>query len=160
MEQKQIATDHAVEKIFKAIEDKSIQPKQGIFYDGEVFDAYTFVCNIIKRAEVSIILVDNYIDETVLALFSKRKRDVAVTLYTKESRLFRLDLGRYNQQYPEIVVKELTKSHDRFLIVDNVTVYHIGASLKDLGKKWFAFSKLEIDVEEMLGKLHTNSRNF
>ncbi len=160
VEQKQIATDHRVEKIFKAIEDKSIQPKQGIFYDGEVFDAYTFVCNIIKQATVSIILVDNYIDETVLTLFSKRERGVGVTLYTKGSRPFRLDLQRYNQQYPEIVVKELTKSHDRFLIIDNVTVYHIGASLKDLGKKWFAFSKLEMDVEEMLEKLVSNSRGL
>lgn len=131
-----------------------LPPRQGIFFDGQVFDAHVFVSGIIKSAKRSIILIDNYIDESVLLLLSKRSIDVDVIIYTKTiSQQFDLDLNRYNQQYPPIKVKTFTRSHDRFLIIDYKVVYHLGASLKDLGKKWFAFSRLEIDADILLSNL-------
>ena len=124
------------------LEDTSFTPTQGIFYDGQVFDAYTFISKPIKSAKSSIILIDNYIDESVLTLFSKNQ-NIQVTLYTKIiSKQLQLDVKKYNTQYKPIVVKKLDTSHDRFLIIDEVEVYHVGASLKDLGKKWFAFSRM------------------
>ena len=127
---------------------------QGIFYDGQIFDAHSFVSRLVKSAKISIELLDNYIDESVLTLLSKRNKDVRVTIYTKSiSKQLQLDLDRFNTQYEPVEIKEFTKSHDRFLIIDETEVYHIGASLKDLGKKWFAFSKLNIDAIELLGKL-------
>jgi hypothetical protein len=132
----------------------TLPPSQGIFYDGQIFDAHTFVSKLVKSAQKSIALLDNYIDETVLMLLSKRSKGVNVTIYTKSiSKQFKLDLDRFHKQYESIEVKEFTKSHDRFLIIDQTEVYHIGASLKDLGKKWFAFSKLDFDANELLGKL-------
>jgi len=133
----------------------NLPPNEGIFYDGQIFDAYQFVSDIVKSATKSIILIDNYIDESVLTLLSKRKNSVEATIYTAAiSAQFKLDLKKFNAQYPTINVKTFTKSHDRFLIIDNATVYHIGASLKDLGKKWFAFSKIELDASEMIKKLN------
>jgi hypothetical protein len=127
---------------------------QGIFYDGQIFDAHSFVSRLVKSAKISIELLDNYIDESVLTLLSKRNKDVRVAIYTKSiSKQLQLDLDRFNAQYEPVEIKEFTKSHDRFLIIDETEVYHIGASLKDLGKKWFAFSKLNIDAIELLGKL-------
>jgi hypothetical protein len=127
---------------------------QGIFYDGQIFDAHAFVSKIIKSAHISIHLIDNYIDESVFTLLSKRNTKVEVTIYTKnKTKQLELDLQRFNKQYEQLTVKEFTKSHDRFLIVDEAIVYHIGASLKDLGKKWFAFSKLNIDAKEILTKM-------
>jgi len=132
----------------------NISPTEGIFYDGQIFDAHKFVSEIIKSAKKSIILIDNYVDENVLFLLSKRNSKVTVTIFTAHfSKQLQLDLQRYNAQYPPIDVKLFLKSHDRFLIIDKKTVYHIGASLKDLGKKWFAFSKIEMDAEEMIKKL-------
>jgi len=132
----------------------SLPPNQGIFYDGQIFDAYTFVSKLIKSAQKSIVLLDNYIDESVLMLLSKRNKGIATTIYAKNiSKQFQLDLDRFNQQYDPIEIVEFAKSHDRFLIIDETEIYHIGASLKDLGKKWFAFSKLNIDPKEFLGKL-------
>ena len=132
------------EKIFKAIEAKDLKPKQGIFFEGQIFDAYLLVSNLIKRATNSIILIDNYIDESVLILFSERNKDCKVVIYTKKiSKKLELSLKKYNEQHPVIEIKEFKKSHDRFLILDEEEIYHIGASLKDLGKKWFAFSKLD-----------------
>jgi len=134
----------------------NLPPNEGIFYDGQIFDAYTFVSELIKTAKVSIVLIDNYIDETVLTLLSKRNTDVNATIYTANiSKQFKLDVKRHNAQYPKIEVKQFTKAHDRFLIIDNETVYHIGASLKDLGKKWFAFSKIKLDANEMMKKIET-----
>jgi len=131
-----------------------LTPKEGIFYDGQIFDAYQFVSDIVKSATKSIILIDNYVDESVLTLLSKRNKSVVATIYTAAiSTQLKLDLKKFNSQYPTINVKTFTKSHDRFLIIDNSTVYHIGASLKDLGKKWFAFSKIELDATEMIRKL-------
>ncbi|MDP3292370.1 MAG: ORF6N domain-containing protein [Sulfuricurvum sp.] len=154
LEQKQSKTDEKVEAIFNAIEDKSIKPKQGIFYDGQVYDAYLFVSDLIKSAKESIILIDNYIDESVLTLLSKRDANVKATIYTKDiTKQLELDLQKYNAQYPKIEIKRFDSSHDRFLLIDNIEVYHIGASLKDLGKKWFAFSKLDMGVLNILEKL-------
>lgn len=132
----------------------SLPPNEGIFYDGQIFDAWQFVSGLIKEAGKNIILIDNYIDENILMLLSKRKQGVSETIFTgKISKQFETDLKKHNQQYPGIELKHFTKSHDRFLIIDNNTVYYIGASLKDIGKKWFAFSKIHIDAKELINKL-------
>lgn len=155
LEQKQFKTDEKIESILNAIEDKSIKPKQGIFYDGQVYDAYIFVNDLIKSAKSSIVIIDNYIDESVLTLLSKRDEKVSCIIYTKNIiRQLKLDLEKYNTQYPKIEIKKFEDSHDRFLILDDKEVYHIGASLKDLGKKWFAFSKFDIKAFDMLSKLN------
>lgn len=154
VEQKQLVTDEKFEQLFKALEDKSLKPKQGIFYDGQVFDAYVFVADLIKTAKSSIVLIDNYIDESVLQLFSKRNKKASATIYTKNiSKVLKQDVEKHNAQYPPITLKAFDKAHDRFLIIDKNTVYHFGASLKDLGKKWFAFSKFDIAAMEILTKL-------
>lgn len=128
----------------------SLQPVEGVFYDGQIFDAYVFASNLIKSAKRSIILIDNYVDESVLTVLSKREDNVSAKIVTRSiSDQFQLDLNRHNSQYPQIDVEERADIHDRFLIIDD-TVYHIGASLKDLGKKLFAFSKLEISPEIIL----------
>ena len=129
-------------------------PTQGIFYDGQIFDAYVFVADLIKKAKSSLILIDNYVDETVFVLLAKRNKKVMATIYTKTiSKQLQLDLQKHNSQYPEIKLVEFNHAHDRFLILDEKTLYHLGASLKDLGKKWFAFSKMEMPVQEILLKL-------
>ena len=133
----------------------NLPPNEGIFYDGQIFDAHIFVSNLIKSAKQSIELIDNYIDESVLILLTKRNPNVEVTIYTANiSVQLKLDISRYNAQYPKIEVVQFKKSHDRFLIIDHQTVYHIGASLKDLGKKWFAFSKIALDANEMIAQLN------
>ena len=154
IEQKLLKHDKNFEKIFKAIESKEVELKQGVFFNGQIFDAYVFVSNLIKSAKKSILLIDNYIDETVLTLFSKRKKNVLVTIYTKKvSKQLALDLEKFNQQYIPIEIKEFKDAHDRFLIIDNKELYHFGASLKDLGKKWFAFSKFDMEAIGILEKL-------
>ncbi|MGM9763468.1 MAG: virulence RhuM family protein [Candidatus Cryptobacteroides sp.] len=123
----------------------SLPPVEGVFYNGQIFDAYKFASDLIKSAKKSLILIDNYVDESVLLMLSKRGDGVSATVYTqKTDKALRLDLERHNAQYPKIELLPCSNFHDRFLIVDNETVYHIGASLKDLGKKLFAFSKLSI----------------
>ncbi len=155
VEQKLFITDQKFEQVFKALEDKNIKPKQGIFFDGQVFDAYVFVADLIKSAKKSILLIDNYIDETVLQLFTKRKKNVSVEIYTKHfSKTLNQDLIKHNSQYPNIIIKQFDKAHDRFLIIDKKNIYHFGASLKDLGKKWFAFSKLDINAIDLIKKLN------
>lgn len=152
--QYKLEVDDKFNKLFKAIESKDINPKQGIFYNGQIFDAYIFVSDLIKRAENSIILIDNYIDESVLLLLSKRHEKCVALIYTNTiSKQLELDLKKHNAQYPEIKVQKFELSHDRFLIIDNLDVYHIGASLKDLGKKWFAFSKMDIDSLNIIERL-------
>ncbi len=132
----------------------NLLPNEGIFYDGQIFDAYQFASDLIKSASKSIVLIDNYVDESVLTLLSKRATGVTAMIYTASvSKQLALDLKRFNAQYPVINVKTFTRSHDRFLIIDNSAIYHIGASLKDLGKKWFAFSKIKFDAMEMIKKL-------
>lgn len=139
---------------FDLIINTKLPPNQGIFYDGQIFDAHSFVSKLIKSAKKSIDLLDNYIDDTVLTQLAKREKGVSVVIYTKQfTKQLKLDLERFNKQYEPIEVVEFNKSHDRFLIIDQKEVYHLGASLKDLGKKWFAFSKLNIDAKELLGKL-------
>lgn len=128
--------------------------KEGIFFDGQVFDAYELVVSFIKEAKKSIVLVDNYVDETVLSMLSKRKAQVKATVYTANlSKELSLDLKKHNAQYEPIEIKIFSKSHDRFLIIDDCDLYHFGASLKDLGKKLFAFSKIEINPEIILNYL-------
>jgi len=132
----------------------SLPPNEGIFYDGQIFDAWKFTADLVKSAQSSIVLIDNYIDESVLHLLSKRNIGVKTTIFTsKISKQLQLDIEKFNAQYDPIYVKVFTKSHDRFLIIDNKTVYHIGASLKDLAKKWFAFSKIDIDATVILNLL-------
>jgi len=132
----------------------NLLPNEGIFFEGQIFDAYHFASKLIKSATKSIILIDNYIDESVLMLLSKRNTSVTATIYTASvSQQLKLDIKRFNDQYPAVEVKTFTKSHDRFLIIDNSTVYHIGASIKDLGKKWFAFSKIELNAQDIMKKL-------
>jgi hypothetical protein len=158
VEQKQLEykaeTDEKFDRIFNAIESKEITPKQGIFFDGQIFDAYKFVADLIRTAQKSIILIDNYIDDSVLTILTKRRKNVKAILLTKYiSSQMVLDVKKYNEQYPVIEIREFKNSHDRFIIIDNITVYHFGASLKDLGKKWFAFSKMDIGAIEMLTRL-------
>ena len=132
-----------------------LPPKQGIFFDGQIFDAYKFVSGLVRKAAKSIVLIDNYIDETVLTLFMKRKKNVAVTIFSKEiSETLALDFQKFNTQYQPIDVKVFKNSHDRFMIIDNKDVYHFGASLKDLGKRWFAFSKFDTHALKILDKLN------
>jgi len=154
VERKQLTHDRNFEKIFKAIGEKTLSKEQGVFYDGQVFDAHRFISDLIRSARKSIILIDNYVDDTTLMLFTKRQNHVQTTIYTKNfSRQLELDLRKHNEQYQPIMIKEFRDAHDRFLIIDRNKVYHIGASLKDAGKKWFAFSKLHQDAPLMLEKL-------
>ena len=153
VEQKLFKHDENFNKVFEAIESKELKPKQGIFYDGQIFDAYNFVSDLIRKAKNSIVLIDNYIDDSVLTLFCKNQ-NIDITIYTKNiSKQLIQDLERYNTQYKTIEIKKFQNSHDRFMIIDDKDIYHIGASLKDLGKKWFAFSKLDMDSLSMIEKL-------
>ena len=146
-------TDKKVEQILKHLDDKNATPTQGIFFDGQIFDAYTFVSDLIRSAKKSIVLFDNYVDDTVLTMLDKRKSKVTVTIYTKTiSQKLSLDLAKHNAQYQPIEINQFDKVHDRFLCIDN-TVYHIGASLKDLGKKWFSVNKMEMPAKELLSNM-------
>ena len=133
----------------------NLPQSQGIFFNGQIFDAYLFVTEIIKSAKSEIILIDNYINETVLIQLSKRKEEVKTTIYTgKISQQLQLDIEKHNKQYPPIEIKHFSDAHDRFLIIDRSELYHIGASLKDLGKKWFAFSRMDTLTELILNRLN------
>jgi len=154
VEQKFLQSDENFKKLFKALEDKKIIPKQDIFFKDQVFDAYSFVSNLVRTANTSIILIDNYIDDTVLTHFTKRKKNVKFTILTKNiSKQLKLDIEKYQEQYQFINIIEFRDSHDRFLIIDEKEIYHFGASLKDLGKKWFAFSKMNISSIKIIDKL-------
>ena len=132
----------------------SLPPVEGIFFDGQIYDAYSFVAELVRKAARRIVLIDNYIDDTVLTMLSKREDGVEATIYTgKISKQLQLDIDKHNAQYPPITVRTFSKAHDRFLIIDD-TVYLIGASIKDIGKKWFGFTLLEnTDAEELLGRM-------
>ena len=152
--------ENNLENLSKEVSKISLQlktnnlPTQGIFFDGQIYDAYELMSKIIRSATNEIILIDNYIDETVLTHLSKRAENVKAIIFTKSiSKVLQLDLERHNSQYQPIQIKELRDSHDRFLIIDQNELYHIGASLKDLGKKWFAFSKLNAFLPDVLGKI-------
>ncbi len=139
---------------FQLLINSNLPPQQGVFFEGELFDAHVLISKIIKSAHDSILLFDNYIDETVLTQLAKKNKGVSVKIYTKSiSRQLQLDVEKFNKQYDSLQVFEFDKAHDRFLIIDQKEIYHLGASLKDLGKKWFAFSKLHIDPALILGKL-------
>ena len=154
LELKQLQSDEKFERVFKALEAKNPQPDKGIFFDGQIFDAYAFVSDLIKRAQSEIILIDNYVDESVLIMLGKRRKTVRVNIFTKEiSKALALDLQKHSAQYPPIMVKTFAHSHDRFLIIDQTSLYHFGASLKDLGKKWFAFSRMDSLIGHVLDKL-------
>lgn len=148
------------ESLHKEVKQISLQlrtnelPNQGIFFEGQIFDAYVFVADIIKKAKIDIILIDNYVDETVLTLLAKREKNVAATIYSKQiSKQLQLDVEKHNSQYPPVTLKTFAHSHDRFLVIDKKELYHLGASLKDLGKKWFAFSKMDSLTADVLAKL-------
>lgn len=151
----EIETTNNFEKIFNALESGGGKTsEQGVFFDGELFDAYTFVSDLIRKAERSVDLVDNYVDDTVLVMLSKRKEGVIATVYTQNiTPQLELDLRKHNSQYPPVEVKRMMVSHDRFLILDREEVYHIGASLKDLGKRWFAFSRMDKDGLKIVDRL-------
>jgi hypothetical protein len=153
--------EHNFDNLSKEVKQISLQlrtqelPTQGVFFDGQIFDAYAFMSGLIKKAKKEIILIDNYIDESTITHLSKKEKQVKVILYTKTiSKQLALDIKKANEQYDGFEIQSFMKSHDRFLILDNNTVYHIGASLKDLGKKWFAFTKMEVEsVESILNAL-------
>ena len=144
MQRHQQKADRRIDEVFRRLDAGNAKPQQGVFYDGQIYDAYVFVSNLIRSATRSILLIDNYVDESVLSLLDKRGSCVKATICTlKISKQLKLDIIRHNAQYEPIDIKAFNKSHDRFLCIDD-DVYHIGASIKDLGKKWFAFSKLEV----------------
>lgn len=155
IERKQIESDHKFELVFKALESRDKIPHEGLFFGGQVFDAYELTSRIIRSANHSIVLIDNYIDESTIAHLAKKKKEVTLLLLTKSiSRQLTLDVQKANEQYGNFELKLFNKSHDRFLIIDNNDVYHLGASLKDLGRKWFAFSKLDKEsVESILNEI-------
>lgn len=157
IDQRLIAHDKKLEELTSKVDffvRTSLPPVEGIFFDGQIFDAYTFATNLIKSARRSIVLIDNYIDEEVLLMLSKRSVGVSATIYTKQiTPQLQLDLNRHNNQYARINIRTYRQAHDRFLILDNTDVYHIGASLKDLGKKLFAFSKMGIPASTIINQL-------
>lgn len=153
LEQKQFRTDEKIDLVLNALEDKTKKPDERIFFDGQIYDAYAFINDLFRSAKSEVVLIDNYIDDMVFTLFSKYP-NLKIKIYTQTiSKQLRLDYQKYNSQYKNIELKEFKNAHDRFLIIDEKEMYHIGASLKDLGKKWFAFSKFEIEALEILGRL-------
>ncbi len=154
LEVKQLEHNQKFNKIFDAIEQKEISPKQGIIYDGQIFDAHVFVSKIIRSAKKSIVIIDNYIDDSVLTLLTSRRQSVELKVYTKSiSKRLALDIKKFNEQYGQLDCEELKNIHDRFIIIDENEIYHSGASLKDLGKKISAFSKFEMGSMKLLEKL-------
>ena len=153
LEIRQLRNEEDVEKILSMIDlHKTTQPKQGVFFDGQIYDAYSFISDLVRSADYRIILIDNYIDDTVLTMLSKRADGVEATIYTgKISKQLQLDIDKHNAQYPPITIRIFSKAHDRFLIIDDA-VYLVGASIKDLGKKWFGFTLMENTDE--IGRAH------
>ncbi|WP_323657880.1 ORF6N domain-containing protein [Aliarcobacter butzleri] len=153
IEQKMITYDENFNKLFSALDDKTLKPSEGIFYDGQIFDSYSFINDLLKLAQKEVILIDNYVDDTVFTLFSKYQ-NINFIIYTNAiSKQLNLDFEKYQTQYKNITLKTFKNSHDRFLILDKKEMYHLGASLKDLGKKWFAFSKMNFSIDGILSKL-------
>ncbi|MBP6611779.1 MAG: ORF6N domain-containing protein [Paludibacter sp.] len=157
LEKSQLQNEQKFDQLFKALESGSIKSEKGIFYEGQVFDAYKFISDLVRKAEKSIILIDNYIDDSILTLFAKRSLNVTLKIYTKQiSKQFKLDVEKFSAQYGNVEIVEFALSHDRFLIIDENELYHIGASLKDAGKKWFAFSKMNTEILPLLTKIQEN----
>lgn len=157
LDRKQLENEQNFEKVFAKFEENE-PVRQGIFFDSQTYDAYTFVADRIREAKSRIILIDNYVDDTVLTILDKRDTGVAATIYTMQiSKSFQLDIDKHNTQYPTIEVKVFRDSHDRFLIIDS-SVYHFGASIKDLGKKWFAVTLMtEYTADELLQKINSTN---
>lgn len=154
LEVRQLQTEKRVDQVLDAIELQELDPKQGVFFNGQIFDAYSFVSRLVRKAKISIVLIDNYVDDSVLTLLSKRRKGVAAKIYCKRiTKQLRLDLEKHNAQYEPVELVSFDDAHDRFLILDGSRVYHIGASLKDLGKKWFAFSEIEKDALSIIERL-------
>ncbi len=152
--QHKLETNQKFEEVFKALEANEIKDKQGVFFNGQTYDAYDFVNGLIKKAKQSIILIDNYIDDTVITQLTKKKKNVNVYVLSKTiSKKLQLDIDKANSQYPTFKAISFAKAHDRFIIIDKKDIYHIGASLKDLGRKWFAFSKLEKDSVTVVNQI-------
>lgn len=148
LEKRQIAheikIDEKIDEVFDALESKSLNPSQGVFFEGQIFDAYVFINDLLRQAKKSVVLIDNYVDDSTLQQLAKRGKGVSAVVLTRAvSKTLAQDLKKHNAQYPPITIQEFASSHDRFLILDGETVYHLGASLKDLGKKWFAFSMMD-----------------
>jgi len=142
------------EKEIERLVTKTLPSNQGIFFDGQVFEAYKLVSDIVRSAKKSIVLIDNYLDDTVLTLFSKRKKGVTLKILTKKlDERKNLDVKKFNEQFPPAEINFFDHSHDRFMIIDEKDLYHFGASLKDLGKRWFAFSKMDVGIADMINKL-------
>ena len=167
LENKQIEfkceTDKKFEKIFEAMDEKNkLEKKQGIFFDGQIFDAYKFVADLIRKATKSIVIIDNFVDDRTFLLLTKRQKGVKATIWTKNiTRELLLDLRKHNAQYPAIELKEFKKAHDRFLILDDTEVYLFGTSLKDLGTKWFGFSRMEMESLKIIEKIkELEDKNF
>jgi len=154
-EVRQIESEKRIDELFDKMDRCKIEDKQGIFFQGQIFDAYAKFESFIQSAEKEIVLIDNYVDLSVLERLSKKQKDVKVTIYTDpKTKLSEQDIWKFNEQYPQLTLKHSTKVHDRFLIIDNSTLYHIGASLKDLGKKCFAFEVLDsVWIKEILKNL-------
>lgn len=153
-EQRLLLLENDVNVIKSKIKENKLETNQGIFYDGQIYDSYSFINDLLKIANNEVILIDNYVDDTVLTLFSKYQ-NINFIIYTNNiSKQLKLDFEKYSKQYKNITLKTFKSSHDRFLIVDKKEIYHIGASLKDLAKKWFAFSKINLSVKEILEKLN------
>ena len=154
IELKQIENDQKFEKVFDALESKDRIPEQGIFFEGQIFDAYKFVSDLFRSAKESVVIIDNYVDDTVLVHLTKVKKIVKVKILTRSiSDQFRLDLKKFGEQYFDIEVSAIKSIHDRFIIIDGQVVYHFGASLKDLGKKLFGFTKMYKAGMELIGKI-------
>lgn len=154
IESRQLESETQINELFNRIEENEKYPAQGIFFDGQIYDAYTFIADLIRSADKRIILIDNYLDDTVLTILDKRKENVEATIYTsKISKETKLDIQKHNTQYHPISIRKFSRSHDRFLIIDDA-VYLIGASIKDLGKKWFGFTRMEcVSADEIIEKL-------
>jgi hypothetical protein len=154
LENHQKENNDKFDMIFKALANHKPIPETGLFFNGQVFDAWMFVSDLIRSAVPSIVLIDNYLDDTVLKLLAKRKPGVAITLFTQKiTPQLSIEAEKFNRQYGELEIRQLTNCHDRFLIIDETALYHIGASLKDLGKSWFAFSKIDTLAPSVLGRL-------
>lgn len=161
IEYKQLETDKKIDQVFAKLEEKTDRNKKCIFFDGQIYDAYEFICDLIRHANKRIVLIDNYVDDSVLTMLDKRGTGVEASIYTKEvGNQFKLDVEKHNAQYAAIPVFVFRKSHDRFLIIDD-SVYHIGASVKDLGKKWFAVSLMEAqDADAIMLRLEADSSSL
>ena len=146
-------TEKKFAEVFRRLDEGNATPKQVIFYDGQIFDAYTFINDLIRDAKKRIVLIDNYVDDSVLKMLDKREKRVSAKIYSKMVLpQIKMDIAKHNAQYAPIEIEPFDRAHDRFLCIDD-TVYHIGASLKDLGKKWFAFNKMELPTDELLKRM-------